>query len=215
MQKILKLNDKFNIIENNTKHFSLEQINKSIEDIVYDILNCDNYNNIIQLDLIKQILWFNKNISYEKIVDKQFNKYIKFIKKNIIKKIQSNKFNINEDLNTFINNYCYKINKIKLLFDNNNNIDIIAFTYLYENIISEPLVINILQNEIPCVNNIIFIIKMIKILSELDILNPKLKSKNWFLNLISLSLKLYEEKNIINYQSEIYKNEKRQDYLQF
>ena len=195
-----KLIDKFNIIENNSINLSHDDIIKIIENYIINILNkplFDIYT--IKTDNIKNIILFNQDILYDTIIETNIQKHIDNMHKDIVGKLYD--YNLDE-LNNTITTYTNTIRKIILVFTN-INVKTRAYIcgYFYEKIISEPLIINLLQNTIPIMNennSIIFnIIDFINIINAFD--NTKTNAKlDWFLHLVSTSFRIYEENNNSN-----------------
>ena len=206
-----KFIDKFNVInklsDNEINYLSL--IKNYLENYFESNIN------IYHPDYINQLIW-NKKINSDdinKIFDEMIANVLIQKRQNIRSLIKKEKFNLCS-LNQLINNFNSKILKLKNIlslktYNMSNNI---------RSILSDPIVINYLQNEFSNLDEetILDIQKLINILS-----NCSVEDYNWFLklighvlrnNIVSLNVNipdkykyLYEFNNIIEYIDEVYK----------
>ena len=206
-----KFIDKFNVInklsDNEINYLSL--IKNYLENYFESNIN------IYHPDYINQLIW-NKKINSDdinKIFDEMIANVLIQKRQNIRNLIKKEKFNLCS-LNQLINNFNSKILKLKNIlslktYNMSNNI---------RSILSDPIVINYLQNEFSNLDEetILDIQKLINILS-----NCSVEDYNWFLklighvlrnNIVSLNVNipdkykyLYEFNNIIEYIDEVYK----------
>lgn len=190
-----KLIDKFNIIENNSKDLSHNDILSIIENYIFDILNEPLFDISIKTDNIKNIILFNQDIQYNIIIETNIQKYINNTRKDITNKLSSETYNL-DDLNNNIISYQNIINNLQQIFNIKEETIYFSYKCFYENIISEPLLVNLLQKTIPIINrNNSVVFKIIDFLVVLRSYNITDSGLNWFLHLVSMSFKIYEENN--------------------
>jgi hypothetical protein len=180
--------DKFRIIENNVKDVDISDLTSMIENYFENLLHSDE--KVIHPDLISQILWFRKDVDYSNCLTKQLEQYLKQ-KKNLIRtNIKKGIFQI-DDLIKMIVSYNQKVNRFSLVCTEKDNILKLSSLQLFELILSDPSMIGLLKNQLGDIENnkkkeFIEIFKVMKTISDN---NPQLKAYQWFLLLVSSSLK--------------------------
>jgi len=199
--------DKFNIIKpiiNNDINF-LSMIKNYLENY------CESEINIYHPDLLHQIMW-NKKILFNdflNIFNESINNHIIQKKQNIRELIKKDRFNL-KSLNQIILQLKFKIEKLNNILLLENNIS----KYINK-ILSEPILINYLENELSNTDNE----TINEIQSLCYIIENSYSEYIWFLKLIGSSLKnnlteinyiipqeyslLYKIKNLINYITKI------------
>lgn len=180
--------DKFRIIENNVKDVDNSDLTSMIENYFENLLHSDE--KVIHPDLISQILWFRKDVDYSNCLTKQLEQYLKQ-KKNLIRtNIKKGIFQI-DDLIRMIVSYNQKVNRFSLVCIEKDNILKLSSLQLFELILSDPSMIGLLKNQLGDIENnkkkeFVEIFKVMKTISDN---NPQLKAYQWFLLLVSSSLK--------------------------
>jgi len=180
--------DKFRIIENNVIDVDNSDLTSMIENYFENLLHSDE--KVIHPDLISQILWFRKDVDYSNCLTKQLEQYLKQ-KKNLIRtNIKKGIFQI-DDLIKMIVSYNQKVHRFSLVCIEKDNILKLSSLQLFELILSDPSMIGLLKNQLGDIENnkkkeFIEIFKVMKTISDN---NPQLKAYQWFLLLVSSSLK--------------------------
>lgn len=205
----MALVDKFNVIQEFTcqdlDYMSL--VNNYIENYLESDIN------IIHPELIYQLVWNNLITDIDDALNSKLKNYILNIKKTIKTLIKNEKFDLDNGLNTMINNYYNKTNYLKTIFKTSNyNCE----SLFHDMILSDQTLICYLQNELNTLNksnkNIIK-----KLLNNIMKITTKDNYK-WFLKLIGTSLRdniphiplIIDNYNfidfilLINYTQEIY-----------
>ena len=195
-----KINDKFNIIQNDIEYITNEKLTSLIDNYFENIM----YSNekVIHSDLISQILWFRKDFDYSQIILRHLENYLKEKKKAIRNSIKKGVFEIESGLNSLIKNYFDKIYTSVIFVSNNKKIISFGLSQLYNQIITDPSLLVFLKAEISSLdeNNVNSIIKLTSVMKTISEVNPDIKSYYWFLFLISSSFEtVVEENNNISY----------------
>jgi hypothetical protein len=180
--------DKFSIIENNVKDVDNSDLTSMIENYFENLLHSDE--KVIHPDLISQILWFRKDVDYSNCLTKQLEQYLKQ-KKNLIRtNIKKGIFHIN-DLIKMIVSYNQKVHRFSLVCIEKDNILKLSSLQLFELILSDPSMIGLLKNQLGDIenNNKKDFIEIFKVMKYISDNNPQLKAYQWFLLLVSSSLK--------------------------
>ena len=179
--------DKFNILEDNTKVLSNDNLLSMIDNYFENLLNTEE--KVIHPDFIYQIFWFNKNLDCSSLLLKHLENFLKQRKITVRNNIKKGIFEI-DTLIKLIRNYNEKTNKISLLCIDKDKILKLASNYLFELIISDPSVINFIKSELNNIHNDKnkYIIELFKSIETISELNPQLKIYKWFLLLIASSL---------------------------
>jgi hypothetical protein len=176
----MALVDKFNVIQEFTCHDLdyMSLVNNYIENYLESDIN------IIHPELIYQLVWNNLITDIDDVLNSKLKNYILNIKKTIKSLIKNEKFDLDNGLNTLINNYYNKTNYLKTIFKTSNyNCE----NLFHDMILSDQTLICYLQNELNTLNksnkNIIkkLLNNIIKITSE--------DNYKWFLKLIGTSLR--------------------------
>ena len=136
----MALLDKFNIIsDTGSVLIDISEINNFIE----NYLESETY--IIHPEYIHQLVWHNKIPNCDKIMDTNIKKHLKQIKTNIINFIKKGDFDISFGLNKLIKTYYKEIRYLNTLFNYNNYNQYESL--FHNNILSDPFLINYLENE--------------------------------------------------------------------
>ena len=195
-----KIKDKFNIIQNSLVDISNEDISSLIENYFENLLYSNEH--IIHSDLILQIPWFIKDFDSSLIILKHLENYLKEKKLLIRNNIKKCVFEIESGLNSLVTNYFEKINTISSLISNNEKFISCGLSLLYTQILTEPSLLIFLKTEISNFDKSIInsIKKLTCTMKKISEVNPKIKSYEWFLFLISSSFAtIIEENNKLSY----------------
>ncbi len=141
----MALHDKFNIIlDINSKNPTTELIDASqINNFIENYLESETY--IIHPDYIHQLIWHNKILDCDKLIDTNMKKHLKQIKTNITNFIKKGDFDISFGLNKLIKSYHEEIKYLNTLFNSNNYQQ---YESLFQNnILSDPFLLSYLENE--------------------------------------------------------------------
>jgi len=181
------LKDKFNIIENHVKDVAVTKLNSIVENYFENLLNSGE--KVIHPDFIKQVFWFEKNLDYIKILNKQLDNFLKMKKTTIRNNIKKGIFE-KAHLIKIIKDYGMQINKLSFLSPERRVIQQMSSLHLFNIIISDPSIITFLKNEL---NNINENTKsqtkeLFSLLYVISDLNVDLKIIPWFIQLIASSL---------------------------
>lgn len=181
----MALHDKFNIIlDINPKNDIIDasQINNFIE----NYLESETY--IIHPDYIHQLIWHNKLLDCDKLIDANMKKHLKQIKTNITNFIKKGDFDISFGLNKLIKSYHDEIKYLNTLFNCNNYQQ---YEVLFQNnILSDPFLLSYLENEFSTldinkkeeIKTLIFHIK--------NLYMNTIENYTWFLKFIGTTLRL-------------------------
>jgi len=181
----MALHDKFNIILDfnpNNELIDASQINNFIE----NYLESETY--IIHPDYIHQLIWHNKLSDCDKLIDANMKKHLKQIKTNITNFIKKGDFDISFGLNKLIKSYHDEIKYLNTLFNCNNYQQ---YEVLFQNnILSDPFLLNYLENEFSTLDiNKKEEIKIL-ILNIKNLYMNTIENYTWFLKFIGTTLRL-------------------------
>lgn len=187
------MKDRFNIITNNVNN-TIDEL--SLIDNFFENLLHSNQR-IMHSDLILQILWFRKDINSSEIILRHLENYLKEKKISIRNNIKKGSFEIETGLNNLIKNYIDKINTCSIYVSNNEKIMSDGLSQLYYKIITDPSLLTFLKLEILSLNesNINSIKKLTSVMKKISEVNSNIKSYEWFLFLISSSIRTIIEEN--------------------
>ncbi len=180
----MALHDKFNIIleiNQNNETIDASQINNFIE----NYLESETY--IIHPDYIHQLIWHNKLSDCDKLIDTNMKKHLKQIKTNITNFIKKGDFDISFGLNKLIKSYHDEIKYLNTLFNCNNYQQ---YEVLFQNnILSDPFLLNYLENELSTldINKKEEIKTLIYNIKKLYVNSPE--NYIWFLKFIGTTLR--------------------------
>lgn len=184
----VELADKFNILDNTVVDTPNEELVSLIDNYFENLL----YSNekTINSDFLSQVFWFHKDFNITNIIIKHLENFLKDKKVHIRNNIKKGVFELKTGLNNLIQNYIDKITEFSIHIRDKEYIIKLALTKLYEQIISEPALINYLKIELSTLTNENKpeIKKLTLTLHTISTVNTQLKSYQWFLLLISSSI---------------------------
>jgi len=196
----LSLRDKFKIINDDISKISDEELTELLDNYFENLLVSGE--KVIHPDLLSQIFWFKKNFDSTNLIIKHLDNYLKQKKTSIRTNIKKGNFEIDTGLNKLIETYCENIDIFSTYVHDKDKVVKLSLTKLYEQIISDPALISYLKSEVSQLDdsNQRDLMKLSVVLKKISMINPELKSYQWFLFLISSSLStVAEESNSQSY----------------
>jgi hypothetical protein len=191
------MEDKFAIIQNDICNLSNDELISKLDNYFENIfLNCNQ--RVFHDDLIIQIIKFRKDINVFEIILRHLDNYLKEKKIGIRNSIKKGNFEIDSGLNSLIKSYFDKINICSSFVSDNEKIMSYGLSQLYHKIITDPSLLTFLTYELSTLekNNINSIKKLTTVMKKISIVNPDTKSYQWFLFIITSSIKTIMDKNI-------------------
>ncbi len=196
----LSLRDKFKIINDDISKISDEELTELLDNYFENLLVSGE--KVIHPDLLSQIFWFKKDFDSTNLIIKHLDNYLKQKKTSIRTNIKKGNFEIDTGLNKLIETYCENIDIFSTYVHDKDKVVKLSLTKLYEQIISDPALISYLKSEVSQLDdsNQRDLMKLSVVLKKISMINPELKSYQWFLFLISSSLStVAEESNSQSY----------------
>jgi hypothetical protein len=191
------MEDKFAIIQNDICNLSNDELISKLDNY-FENLFLNSNQRVFHNDLIIQIIRFRKDINIFEIILRHLDNYLKEKKIGIRNSIKKGNFEIDSGLNNLIKNYFDKINICSSFVSDNEKIMSYGLSQLYHKIITEPSLLIFLTYELSTLdkNNINSIKKLTTVMKKISIVNPDTKSYQWFLFIITSSIKTIMDKNI-------------------
>ena len=191
------MEDKFAIIQNDISNLSNDELISKLDNY-FENLFLNSNQRVFHIDLIIQIIRFRKDIDVSEIILRHLDNYLKEKKISIRNSIKKGNFEIDSGLNSLIKNYFDKINICYSFISDNQKIMSYGLSQLYHKIITDPSLLTFLTYEISSLeeSNINSIKKLTTVMKKISIVNPDIKSYQWFLFLIASSIRTIMDKNI-------------------
>ena len=191
------MEDKFAIIQNDISNLSNDELISKLDNY-FENLFLNSNQRVFHIDLILQIIRFRKDIDVSEIILRHLDNYLKEKKISIRNSIKKGNFEIDSGLNSLIKNYFDKINICYSFISDNQKIMSYGLSQLYHKIITDPSLLTFLTYEISSLeeSNINSIKKLTTVMKKISIVNPDIKSYQWFLFLIASSIRTIMDKNI-------------------
>lgn len=174
--------DKFHIIENQIENVSKDELVSLLNNYIENIFLSDE--KVLISDLITQILYFKNDINFNNIMINHFTEFLKQKKNFVRNSIKKGNFEM-EHLIKLIDNFNQKFVKFDYL-ENTNYIKMKSKERLFEEILSDPSIINFLKNELCDIsdNNKKTYIALFDIVKDISTYSGS-ESYFWFLFLVS------------------------------
>lgn len=207
MTTIKKLDDKFKLLTEPSLDFNMIKLFDNYSENYYQ-----NNEMICHTDLLYQLKWFG-NINYEDIIMRHSIQYCKQKKQSMRNNIKKGLFQGVIDLNKICESYSTKVDHMTEFTMEKEKTTCGMYKILFDEIISDPTLINILENDLSILDKSIYknISNIYNFLS--DIPDKSLSYRKWFNINISNGLKSNMNINIMEREYHVPENIKEIIYF--